>query len=377
MRLALSLPLTLAFGGPTPSSAQVQVAIPENNPFGINVGRLSQERFVAASGGLANSAGGDWGYITITWTDADRDAPNAETIRSQFLDRCYEFHLHPIIRVATHHDDSIERWKRPEPDDPARWKAFLEAGNWPTEYVYVIVGNEPNLGFEWGGEVDAADYARYLDKFIKTFEGSPRFRIVNAPLDASNHTELPKMQDAYEFIGGMKAAVPNIFDRLAAWASNPYRVPSGGDGLRFTHLAYQPELEAIGRDMAVIITESGLMETGDQFATADFFERAYRDWLQDPRIVAATPLFWDPHKNDFWMFAPYSDGTIQRGSPTYDRIFGFPKPAGSPNYLHPMSRPGGSAAAPRPAGASMRTGGAAPVVFAPVNTQRTAPPTRS
>ena len=45
-----------------------------------------------------------------------------------------------------------------------------------------------------------------------------------------------------EFLDAMGAAVPGIFERLPAWASNPYRVPSAGTRARYTHLGTRPSL---------------------------------------------------------------------------------------------------------------------------------------
>jgi hypothetical protein len=322
--------LALGFGLVAPTGAEDGAA--QNNPVGINVARLAQERFVGATGNLVNTNGGDWGYITITWTVEDRDSPQSDWILQQFLDRCFEYHLNPIIRVGTWHDTGKAEWERPNDDEPRKWRAFFERGRWGSDTVYVIVGNEPNLGFEWGGQVDAEGYARYLAHFMDVFADQERFKIVNAPLDASNWTEIPRMLDAYEFIEAMRSAVPDIYDRLPAWASNPYRVPSAGEALRYTHRAYEAELAAIGRDMPVIITESGLMEVEDETLTADFFEQAFKHWLADRRVLAATPLFWNPHTNRFWMFTPNSDGSVRLMSETYRRIRNLPKPAGSPKF---------------------------------------------
>ena len=220
-----------------------------NNIVGLNVARLRKARYVYAAADLVNANGGDWGYLTVVFTADERDTAAGEQSLQELLDRCYEQHLQPIIRVATHFDVNTETWSRPEPDDAERWRAFLERGRWPTKQVWVIAGNEPNLGREWGGEVDSNTYAAYLAHFLDVFADSERFKVVNGPLDASNITEMPKMQDAYEFLAGMDAAVPGIFARLSGWASNPYSVPNQGPDLRYTHRAYEAELEAIGRDM--------------------------------------------------------------------------------------------------------------------------------
>ena len=303
-----------------------------NNIIGLNVARLRRDRYVYAAAELVNANGGDWGYLTVVFTADERDTPQGEVFLQALLDRCYEQHLQPIIRVATRFDVETETWSRPESDDAERWRAFLEKGRWPTKRVWVIAGNEPNLGREWGGEVDSASYAAYLSHFLDVFADSERFKVANGPLDASNGTELPTMQDAYEFLAGMEAAVPGIFSRLAGWASNPYSVPHHGDGLRYTHRAYEAELAAIGRDMPVLITEAGHLNTGDAHEIAAFYEQAFRDWMGDPRVVAVTPLFWHPDRGVYWMFDFNESSQVIDKSPTYELIRRLPRPRGSPEY---------------------------------------------
>jgi len=314
-------------GGPQQVAAQTG-----NNIVGLNVARLRKDRYIYAAADLVNANGGDWGYLTVVFTADERDGRHGEALLQELLDRCYEQHLQPIIRVATRFDAETETWSRPEPGDAERWRAFLEKGRWPTKRVWVIAGNEPNLGREWGGEVDSASYAEYLAHFLDVFADSERFKVANGALDASNGTELPKMQDAYEFLAGMEAAVPGIFARLAGWASNPYSVPYGGEGLRYTHRAYEAELAAIGREMPVLITEAGHLNTGDEHEIAAFYEQAFRDWMADPRVVAVTPLFWHPDRSVYWMFDFDQNSTVVDKSPTYELIRRLPRPRGSPEY---------------------------------------------
>jgi hypothetical protein len=297
------------------------------------VARLRRDRYVAAAAELVNANGGDWGYLTVVFTAQERDSGTGEQLLQEILDRCYEYHLQPIVRVSTTFDPGTETWSRPDPDDPEKWRTFLEKGRWPTRRVWVIAGNEPNLGREWGGEVDSASYAEYLSHFIDVFADSERFMVVNGPLDASNTSEMPKMQDAYEFLEGMEAAVPGIFTRLEGWASNPYSVPHSGPELRYTHRAYESELEAIGRDMPVLITEAGHLNTGDEKEIAAFYEEAFRDWAADSRVVAVTPLFWHPDRGVYWMFDFDKDNKVIEKSPTYDLIMRLPRMRGSPEYV--------------------------------------------
>jgi hypothetical protein len=150
----------------------------------------------------------------------------------------------------------------------------------------------------------------------------------------------------------MDAAVPGIFSRLSGWASNPYSVPNQGSELRYTHRAYEAELDAIGRDMPVLITEAGHLNTGDDKEIATFYEDAFRDWMADPRVVAVTPLFWHPDRGVYWMFDFDKDNHIIDKSPTYDLIMRLPRMRGSPEYepeVENVARGGGGrVTAPKP-----------------------------
>jgi hypothetical protein len=303
-----------------------------NNIVGLNVARLRRDRYISAAADLVNANGGDWGYLTVVFTATERDGGAGDQLLQELLDRCYENHLQPIIRVATTYDEGSETWSRPAPDEPEKWRAFLERGRWPVRHVWVVAGNEPNLGREWGGEVDSTTYAQYLSHFLDVFADSDRFKVVNGALDASNTSDMPMMQDEYEFLSGMDAAVPGIFGRLAAWASNPYAVPNNGPDLRYTHLAYQAELDAVGRDMPVIITEAGHLNTGDDNEIAAFYEQAFKDWMADPRVIAVTPLFWHPDRGVYWMFDFDKNNKVIDKTPTYDLIMRLPRMRGSPEW---------------------------------------------
>ncbi|MFN8635816.1 MAG: hypothetical protein U0893_18360 [Chloroflexota bacterium] len=303
--------------------------LPPNNIVGLNLARRHQPQYIRAAGDVVNANGGAWGYVTILFTRQDRDAELAVHALQQVLDRCFEARLQPIVRVATQFDEQSGIWDRPTDDEPARWRALFEQVRWPNRLVWIIPANEPNLGREWGGQVDVPSYARYLDRFMNVFEGADRLRVVNAPMNLSNPHKLPEMQDAFDFLAEQADLTPGIFERLPAWATNSYRVDGFGDGVRFTHRGYEAELEFIGRDMPVIVAESGVLKRHDQDEVARFFVQAYRDWQNDRRVIAATPLFWDPDVDDQWMFTLDNNGMVQDPSATYRALRELPRVAGS------------------------------------------------
>jgi hypothetical protein len=301
-----------------------------NNPVGINLARWIEHPYLWAAAELVNSNGGDWGHVTIVLVEDDRADPDR---LQRLFDQCYLHHLVPIVRIGTRFDLARGVWARPQPNDPYLWREFFDRVRWPTTHHYIVVGNEPNLGREWGGAVDAADYARYLEKWLTVFADDRHYRVFNGALDASNDTSLPERMDEYEFIAAMRQASPTLFERLDGWASNPYHFRWWAEELRYSYRAYEAELAAIGRDMPVIIVESATGHVDDPRAVADYYEMAFKHWLADPRVVAATPLFWNPEAEQFWMYDVDGDGSVREPSPTYFRIKELRKSAGSPHFL--------------------------------------------
>jgi len=47
-------------------------------------------------------------------------------------------------------------------------------------------------------------------------------------------------------------------------------------------------------------------------------------------VIAATPLFWDPDRDDHWMFTLNEAGTLETDSATYRALRRLPRVAGSP-----------------------------------------------
>ncbi len=307
-------------------SAKAAPILP-NNKVGINVIRYFEPRYLRAVSQIVNSTGGDWGYVTVLLLDEDRQSPARI---QKLLDDANSFHLIPILRLATHQAGGV--WVKPTSNEPAEWKSFLTGLKWHCPATYLIVGNEPNLGHEWGGDVNPREYARYLSSFADTFANQkPRFKILNAPMDLSNLTQ-PGMMDCFEYLAAMRAEVPDIFSRLDAWASNPYQFFEGR-GERYTYRGYSQELDFIGVNLPVFVTESYIGFVDDRERIAQYYETAFEYWLRDPRVVAATPHFYNPEAKLFWMFDADAAGNPINLSPTALRLSQMPKVAGSPNFV--------------------------------------------
>jgi hypothetical protein len=332
VKLLALAPFVAAVPGRARAEDQVAVASRGNNPVGINLIRWTEPRFLRAAATLVNANGGDWGYVTVVLVDEDRiDPPGVRRL----FEWCATLHLTPIVRIGTRFDAVARSWLRPKLTDPHVWRVFFEQLRWPTAARYVLVGNEPNLGREWGGAVDPAGYADYLTAWLDVFQHDERYQIFNGALDASNDTLLPDRMDEFEFIDAMRLARPDIFERLDGWASSPYHFWWGTER-RYTYRAYESELEAIGREMSVIVSEFHPAHVEDPIDVADWYDTAFAYWLADPRVIAATPMFWNPESERFWMYGVDGAGGVVAPSPTYSRIRAIPKLVGSPEFRPPL-----------------------------------------
>lgn len=306
--------------------AHAEPAAP-NNKVGINAIRWFDARYLSAISQVVNSSGGDWGYVTVLLVDEDRQNPARI---QRLLDDANRYHLIPIFRLATHQDSMY--WVKPAPDEAVQWKRFLTGLRWHTPATYLIVGNEPNLGLEWGGDPNPREYARYLKSFLDGFaDERDRFKILNGPMDMSNQTRAGMMDD-FEFLAGMKAEVPDIFTRLDGWATNPYQFFEDR-GVRYTYRGYSLELDYIGVSLPVIVAESYIGFVDDPQLIAKYYETAFNYWLKDPRVVAATPHFYNPEAKLFWMFDADAAGNSTKLSPTATKLQQIPKVVGSPNFV--------------------------------------------
>jgi hypothetical protein len=137
----------------SPARAVFSPSSVPNNRIGVHI--LDPQEIDSAAK-LVNSAGGDWGYVTIPMRSNDRD-PDKWT---KFFVSAHRLHLIPIIRLATYPDGAV--WVRPTVYDLVDFANFLSDMPWPVQNRYVILFNEVNHASEWGGEVDPFSYATLL-----------------------------------------------------------------------------------------------------------------------------------------------------------------------------------------------------------------------
>lgn len=176
---------------------------------------------------------GEWGYATELVRLDDLDPARWQA----FFDLCAQYHLKPILRLATTFDRDKGMWLAPQADLDGsyttvakRYSHFVASLRWSAPLHYVIVGNEPNHGDEWGGKADPAAYARFLlDASRALHQADPDVQVLNAPLDpfTPNTNGQPFVNgmtylDAESFMDSMRAAQPDVFAAIDVWASHAY-----------------------------------------------------------------------------------------------------------------------------------------------------------
>lgn len=310
-----------------------------NNKVGIHIiSPVDEEASPAAQ--LANSSGGDWGYVTVLIESKDRDQSKWQ----QFFDTLRRRHLIPLVRIATEPEGNF--WKRPVEGEETAWANFLDSLVWPIKNRYVIVYNEPNQGQEWGGAVDPISYAQSLDKTITSLKTkNADFFVLNAGLDASAPQKVPSYADESSFLAQMNAAIPGIFNKLDGWVSHSYPNPnfSGsvddvGRGTIRTWVWEMQLLQSLGltKQLPVFITETGWkhaeglnydrsLPTSDQ--VAEYLKEAFQSAWTSNRLVAVTPFLLT------YQDAPFDHFSFKKltGQPQNPKVLG----ASYPEYYSP------------------------------------------
>jgi len=274
----------------------------KSNKFGIHI--LGPADLKKAQE-LVNSSGGDWGWVTVVIREDDLNRDKWQ----DFMDQCREKHLIPLVRIATHLENS--NWVKPKFEDSQKWADFLSSLNWPVEDQFVIIFNEPNQAKEWGGEVNPKEYSRLLLDFNLKFKvQSAKFKILNAGLDLAAPNSKTTM-DAFRFMQEMNWEVPGIFEKLDGWSSHSY--PNHGfvgypwETGRTSVRGYDWELWilknhfGLQKELPVFITETGWPKQNsklirkniylDEITVTKYLKNTFENvWLKDERIKAITPF---------------------------------------------------------------------------------------
>jgi len=273
-----------------------------NNTYGIHIVDTNDIPDVAP---LVNSSGGEWGYVTMVLSDADRNHDRWQNI----FNRMRRSHLIPIIRLATHVEGS--GWVKPTKERFYEIVNLLNNLTWPTENRYVVLYNEPNHANEWGGDLNPEEYADDLVTFGQELKrASPDYFILPAGLDASAASDGEAMDES-EYLRRMIAAKPEILSVIDGWTSHSYPNPgfSGSPYARGrgTLTTYQWEisyLSSLGltRTLPVFITETGWQHSEGKSYVPGLLSSdqcginlqvaAHNVW-SDPHVVAVTPFLFN------------------------------------------------------------------------------------
>jgi hypothetical protein len=300
MRKLVFILCFLVFIFPKPVSAIYDPGSLPNNKFGIHI---TQEADLQKAAELINSSGGDWGYVTIVIRNDERDFGRWQNVFNQMR----RLHLIPIMRIATLQQNS--GWAKPSVDEIDGWVNFLGSLNWPTQNMYVIVGNEPNHAKEWGGEISPEEYAQYLNTFIdKARAKSSDFFILPAALDFSARSD-GKSLEAAQFIQRMLKSRADIFDRLDGWNSHSYPNPdySGSEEAvgKGTIASFNWEISylnslGVSKNFPIFVTETGwahnMGDSSNDYLNPEElgvkYSYAYNSVWNNPRVVAVTPFIF-------------------------------------------------------------------------------------
>ncbi len=324
------------------------IAYSPNNKFGISLAQPNIDQFSQVKE-LVNSNGGDWGYVTLIIEEKDRNKEKWQAI----FDKLRRLHLIPIIRLATSAEG--ENWRRPEKKDAQSWVDFLDSLNWVIKNRYIILFNEPNHGSEWGGEVDAKNYAEVSLEFAKKLkEKNKDFFVMLAGFDASAPSWMPGMEDEETFLRqiiqgpsegqslsasqSLRTDLISLIDGLSShsypnpgFSGRPYAVGRGTVRTYEWELGLLKEL-GVTKELPVFITETGWRRGGENIVAENFQIAFNQIWGPDSRVVAVTPFVFDYQGEPFLDFS-WRKFNSQEYYPQYSTVAGMSKIKGEPEQI--------------------------------------------
>ena len=313
-----------------------------DNIFGLH---LTQPNDILTAKDVINSKGGDWGWVTIVIRLDQLD----KKMWQDFFDNCRQFHLIPIVRLATIADG--ENWKTPSFSDIDNLASFLNSLNWPTKTQHIILFNEINHGQEWSGEVDIksfVDISIYASEKFK--KHNPNFFILGGALDLASPENPPYFKSAQSVYQEIYTYNPQYFNNLDGLASHSY--PNHGflgtpkDSGQHSILGYSWELKllrqlGVKKEFPIYITETGWphregLDSRNSFyttkTTSQFLIDAYSIWSKDPRIKAVTPFTYNYPQTPFDHFS-WLDSNEQL-YPEYQKIINIEKKVNKPDQIN-------------------------------------------
>lgn len=327
-KFALIILFLITFTFPKTVFAIVDPLSGPNNSFGIHIAN-TQDLDDAAK--LVNSNGGDWGYVTLVITENNRTV----SLWQEVFDKMRRLHLIPIVRIATKEENG--NWKKPVIGEIDGWISFLNSLNWVIKNRYIVIGNEVNLGKEWGGEVNPEDYALYLKEFTNKLKNTnPDYFVMPAGFDTSLPTAKGSLNESTYLIR-MVRKEPDIFELVDGWASHSYPNPNfsgseyaSGRGSIKTFEWELSFLKSLGvkKDLPVFITETGWSKNNlNEETISKKFMFAFENIWNNSKIVAITPFILNYEFPPFDMFSWKGNGNYHN---LYENMQKLPKTKGAP-----------------------------------------------
>ena len=298
-----------------------------NNFFGIHI--LFPDELDKAKS-LINSSGGDWGYVTIPIQVGDKDIEKWQ----DFMNRAYNFHIIPILRLATEADYKIKGvWRKPDESDILDFANFLSSIYWPAKNRYILLFNEVNRSDEWGGDTpSASEYANLIDYAVDVFKSkSPDFFLIMAGLDNAAPNEIGKFVNEYDFIRQMAQFKSTLFNRIDGFASHSYPNPNFSDApsnnKRVGTASYRFEYDLIknylSSEKPIFITETGWnSKVLSDETVSTYYEYTFENiWGKDrDKIVAITPFILESQNGQFDTFSFLKNSTFTKFGKTVQSL---------------------------------------------------------
>lgn len=299
-----------------------------NNKFGIHI-LFPEELFEAQK--LVNSAGGDWGYVTIPIQSSDKNLDKWQ----KFMDDAKSLHIIPIIRLSTTGDYfNTTVWEKPKLTDIVDFANFLDSLDWPTKNRYIVIYNEVNRGDEWGGSPDPFEYAQILDFAADSFKAkNPDFFVISAGLDNAAPNIFGQYMNELDFMRAMSYEVPDVFEKIDGFSSHSYPNPGfshppGGRGTRSFRIEQNLIFVLSGKTLPVFITETGWStEAVQPSRIADYYKQSFANDWKDENIVAVTPFLLKAGGEPFSKFSFLSE---TGENPQYESVSAIQKVRGEP-----------------------------------------------
>jgi hypothetical protein len=334
---------------PCLAEAKYDPRVLPNNKFGMHI---IDSNDLNDAVWLANSSGGQWGYVTIVISETDKNSGKWQTVMNELRRK----RLIPIIRLASTSENDY--WTIPTDTASDDWVRFLNSLNWPTENRYVAIFNEPNHAKEWGNTINPENYSdRFLYLAQRLRQSTDDYFILPAAMDASAVTA-PGTMDAGEYIKRMVSSHPEMLEYIDGLNSHSYPNPhfSGhpaatGRGSLRTYEWERSLFRSLGltRDLPVFITETGWQHQNgkiidynllDSETVGQYLGYALENVWSDPDIVAVTPFLLNYQDYPFDHFSWKNYGST--GFYSFSEIYrNYPKTTGKPKQKHIYRLSGG------------------------------------